>query len=184
MGVLIEQIIEKAVPKSAIFAKIGMILLCLLAAFLMIYTSFGPYAFISLVALIYLTVLVFRNYDAEYEYEYLEGELTVDKIMAKKYRKRMGEFDFKRLAQTSIWPPPIDAAIISIFLPDSPVRFNFTVFGWASPKSMPVIWNSKPSCSAISKLNGTLESSTAIPSKPATTALSVPCPLPVAKKEP
>ncbi|MBR6698326.1 MAG: hypothetical protein IKL73_08740 [Lachnospiraceae bacterium] len=97
MGVLIEQIIEKAVPKSAIFAKIGMILLCLLAAFLMIYTSFGPYAFISLVALIYLTVLVFRNYDAEYEYEYLEGELTVDKIMAKKYRKRMGEFDFKRL---------------------------------------------------------------------------------------
>ena len=37
---------------------------------------------------------------------------------------------------------------------------------------------------AIVKLSGILGSSTCIPSSPARIALSVPCPLPVAKKEP
>ena len=59
-NVLIEQIITRQVPKTAIFVKAGMIALCFLSAFIMV--NFGSYGFVSLVVSIFLTVLVFQNY--------------------------------------------------------------------------------------------------------------------------
>ena len=36
------------------------------------------------------------SYNAEYEYSYVNGSLTIDKIMAKSVRKNVGSFDLTR----------------------------------------------------------------------------------------
>ncbi len=40
---------------------------------------------------------VYLNADLEYEYLYLDKELTVDKIMAKTRRKRVGKYDLNKM---------------------------------------------------------------------------------------
>jgi len=40
---------------------------------------------------------VYLNADLEYEYLYLDKELTVDKVMAKSRRKRMAQYDLNRM---------------------------------------------------------------------------------------
>jgi len=45
---------------------------------------------------IFFTVFVFEYYNAEYEYSYVNGSLTIDKIMAKSVRKNVGSFDLTR----------------------------------------------------------------------------------------
>lgn len=42
------------------------------------------------------TVFVFRYYNAEYEYSLVDGELTVDRIMARTRRKRCGVYDLSK----------------------------------------------------------------------------------------
>ena len=51
---------------------------------------------IVLVVFIFFTVFVFEYYNAEYEYSYVNGNLTIDKIMAKSVRKNVGSFDLTR----------------------------------------------------------------------------------------
>ena len=58
------------------------------------------------------------------------------------------------------------------------------MFGWASLTSLCLISKSSPKPPANSKLSGILISSGSKPKSPATIALSVPCPLPVAANEP
>ena len=48
-------------------------------------------------AMIFLTYLVFRNTDVEYEYQFLDGELQIDKVMHKQARKKMKSFDMKKM---------------------------------------------------------------------------------------
>lgn len=89
----IEQIVPCRPPKSAGLIKALLIVLCFVSLiFLMI-----PYVGAFLTAIVIaVTFFVFRRYNYEYEYAYLDGEMDVDKIIAKSKRKRMASFDFRR----------------------------------------------------------------------------------------
>ena len=81
----VEQIVKVTAPKISIFYRIILVIACLLAA-----------TTIVLVVFIFFTVFVFEYYNAEYEYSYVNGNLTIDKIMAKSVRKNVGSFDLTR----------------------------------------------------------------------------------------
>ena len=89
-----EQIIKVKAPKNAFIFKIIMIIACILAVTTIPQThAFGLLLFVVLVV---FTVFVFRYYNAEYEYSLVDGELTVDRIMARTRRKRCGVYDLSK----------------------------------------------------------------------------------------
>jgi len=92
-NISIEQIIKVNPPKYVKPLKVGMIVLSVLSLILIV-IPFGIFLPIGFVIAI---VLVFRYYDAEYEYALLEKELTVDRISSKSSRRRRGTFNLERL---------------------------------------------------------------------------------------
>ena len=90
----VEQIVKVTAPKISIFYRIILVIACLLAATTIVQT--GWLGVIVLVVFIFFTVFVFEYYNAEYEYSYVNGSLTIDKIMAKSVRKNVGSFDLTR----------------------------------------------------------------------------------------
>lgn len=91
----VEQILKVRQPRKAIFFKGAMIVLSLFSVGLIRFiTGFGV---ILTACFILFTVLLFRYYNAEYEYELVDTELTVDRIMAKASRKRCGVYDVGRM---------------------------------------------------------------------------------------
>ena len=89
-----EQIIKVKAPKNALIFKIIMIIACILAVTTIPQThAFGLLLFVVLVV---FTVFVFRYYNAEYEYSLVDGEFTVDRIMARTRRKRCGVYDLSK----------------------------------------------------------------------------------------
>ena len=48
--------------------------------------------FVILAVGVLLTALVFRNTNIEYEYTFFDGELSIDKVMAKRTRKHLSTF--------------------------------------------------------------------------------------------
>ena len=83
----VEQIVKVTAPKISIFYRIILVIACLLAATTIVQT--GWLGVIVLVVFIFFTVFV-------YEYSYVNGNLTIDKIMAKSVRKNVGSFDLTR----------------------------------------------------------------------------------------
>jgi len=92
-NISIEQIIKVNPPKYVAPLKVGMIVLSVLSL-LFIFIPFGLFLPVGFVI---ATVLIFRYYNAEYEYSLLEKELTVDRITSKSRRKRCGVFNLSRL---------------------------------------------------------------------------------------
>lgn len=92
-NISVEQIIKVKPPKYAVFAKLAMILVCLFSLSFI----FISYLVILTAVLIILTVFVFRYFNAEYEYTLVERELTVDKIIAKSYRRRCGVYNIDKI---------------------------------------------------------------------------------------
>ena len=86
----VEQIVKVTAPKISIFYRIILGIACLLAATTIVQT--GWLGVIVLIIFIFFTVFVFEYYNAEYEYSYVDGSLTIDKIMA----KYVGSFDLTR----------------------------------------------------------------------------------------
>lgn len=63
---------------------------CVVATvFFCFFTLIVPYAFIVLIVLGVLDYFVFQLTDIEYEYLYLDKEISIDRIMAKMKRKRL-----------------------------------------------------------------------------------------------
>ena len=50
---------------------------------------FIPFGFLIPVIMIFVDVFMFRRLDLEFEYLYVNGDLDIDKIMAKQSRKRV-----------------------------------------------------------------------------------------------
>ena len=93
--VRIEQIVKAKQPKYALALKILMIFLCLLS---LTVARFSPAIAVVLTAcFVVFTVLLFRYYDAEFEYTFVEHELMVDRIMAKSSRRKGETFDLNKL---------------------------------------------------------------------------------------
>lgn len=92
-NISIEQIIKVNPPKYVKVLKPVMVVLCVFSlAFIL--TIFGIFL---TVGLIFLTVVVFHYYDAEYEYTLVEKELTIERIVAKSYRRKCGEYNLSRM---------------------------------------------------------------------------------------
>ena len=92
--VSVEQIVKVKPPVYSIVFKIVMIIACVLAV-TTIPSTYGVGVFL-LAAAVVITVIVFKYYNAEYEYSLVEGELTVDKIMARSFRRRCGVYVVSR----------------------------------------------------------------------------------------
>lgn len=93
-NVSVEQIIKVKAPKKAMLYKIIMILACILAVTTI--PSTQTLGLVLVVVLVVFTVFVFRYYNAEYEYSLTDGELTVERIMARTSRKRCGVYSVSK----------------------------------------------------------------------------------------
>lgn len=93
LDVSIEQIIKIKQPEKAKVFKILMIVLCVLSLFFVIYAI----GILTTAILVVLTVFMFRYYDAEYEYIFVDRYMDVDRIMARSSRKRLGTYDFGKM---------------------------------------------------------------------------------------
>ncbi len=76
----------------ALFFGLGVVIVNLLPFVVLIYLA----GFIMMIGLI-------RNLSIEYEYTFVNGDLTIDKIIAKKKRKRMLAFDVKLVEDMGIY---------------------------------------------------------------------------------
>lgn len=90
----VEQIVKVTAPKISVFYRIVLVIACLIAATTIVQT--GWLGVVVLVVFVLFTVFVFEYYNSEYEYTYVDGSLTIDKIMAKSVRKNVGSFDLTR----------------------------------------------------------------------------------------
>ncbi len=93
-NVSVEQIIKTKPPKVSLLFKAVAIIACILAATTI--PSTYVLGLMLLVVFVVCTVLLFKYYDAEYEYSLMDGELTVDKIMARTMRKRCGVYSMSK----------------------------------------------------------------------------------------
>ncbi len=68
-----------------------------ISAALLSLTGAGMIALVAAVVLGILTYIIWLNTDIEYEYLYLDKELSIDKIMSKTKRKRAATFQIDRM---------------------------------------------------------------------------------------
>lgn len=98
--VFIEQLIKRKISGLGILFRV---LICAVVAFLallmmfvfMVAGFYAMYVFFFVVLFCYLSYKVFQYTDIEYEYSYLNGEITVDKIKGQLRRKNVEVFDIK-----------------------------------------------------------------------------------------
>lgn len=94
-----EWIVKKKAPSWGFAVKVLLIILTVLIA---VFAMVIPLLFIVAIALGYLTYRLSLNWNLEYEYTYVNGELDIDKIMAKSRRKRCAVLSME---QTEIVAP-------------------------------------------------------------------------------
>ena len=68
----------------------------LAVAFIFLGFIFSPALIVGLLMAV-IAYFVYMNAELEYEYLYLDKELTVDKVMAKTKRKRVAQYDLNRM---------------------------------------------------------------------------------------
>lgn len=96
-----ETYVECLVAKKPSFAK--RLLKTLLIMFTVVFFLLGMVTVLSIVALIIAIVFgvgayfAYMNADIEYEYLYLDKEISIDKVMAKSRRKRIVSYDVNRM---------------------------------------------------------------------------------------
>lgn len=91
--VFVEQIIKRKTSMSGIAIRIICILLVIAGFFSMLFL--GVLGLTITALLIYLTYMAWSYTSIEYEYSFLNGELSVDKIMGQRKRKTIASFDIK-----------------------------------------------------------------------------------------
>lgn len=89
-----EQLVKRKATGTTVLAKAGLVILTAASFILVMHI---PFAIIVPLLLIALDVYLFRNMDVEYEYLFVNGELDIDKIMAKSRRKRVFSTDVSEL---------------------------------------------------------------------------------------
>ncbi len=83
-----EQLVKQKTKASSVLAKIVLIVVTALSFFLVL---LFPMAMIVPVIMIAVDMFLFKRFDLEFEYLYVNGDLDIDKIMAKQKRKRVFE---------------------------------------------------------------------------------------------
>lgn len=89
-----EQLVKQKTKMSSIVVKAALIAVTAVLVFIAL---MFPLAMILPVIMIVVDVLMFRRFDLEFEYLYVNGDLDIDKIMAKQKRKRVFETNVRNL---------------------------------------------------------------------------------------
>ncbi len=90
----VEWMVKKKTPAYMAFLKILTIMLAV--CFIVVGFVFLPALLIGIVMAV-AAYFVYLNSDLEYEYLYVDKELTVDKVMAKSRRKRVAVFELDKM---------------------------------------------------------------------------------------
>ncbi len=104
----IEQMVRKQATGPDILKKIGVALAAALICGLVspfILSQFGSFAMILCVGVIWFAFRVITSFNVEYEYIVTNGELDVDKIMAKRSRKRLLTVKFSSFKTFELFKP-------------------------------------------------------------------------------
>ncbi|MBO5279548.1 MAG: hypothetical protein J6B06_08685 [Lachnospiraceae bacterium] len=89
-----EWIVKKKSPSWAFAAKVALVIV---TAILVLLSMMGfVILLIPAVVVGYLTYRLSMNWDLEYEYTFVKGEIDIDKIMAKSRRKRCAVFNMEQ----------------------------------------------------------------------------------------
>ncbi len=90
----VEWLVKKKTPAYMAFLKILTIMLAV--CFIVVGFLFLPALLIGVVMAV-AAYFVYLNADLEYEYLYVDKELTIDKVMAKSRRKRVAVFELDKM---------------------------------------------------------------------------------------
>lgn len=82
----VEQLVKRKTTGKDILIKAAMIALTAVTCF---FSMLIPFLFILTIVFVGLDIFVFQQTNVEYEYFYMNGDLDIDKIMAKQRRKRI-----------------------------------------------------------------------------------------------
>lgn len=83
-----EWLVKRKPPVYALAVKAVMVVLCLISLFVALTTMLGIILFLVVGAAAYF---VFQNMNLEFEYLYVNGQLSIDKIMGRSRRKQVWE---------------------------------------------------------------------------------------------
>ena len=90
--------VEVLVPrKKNPLVGVGRILMYLLAIVCFLLTFAKGVFFVGVIAFACLAYFVFPRFDIEYEYLYLDKELSIDKIMSKEKRAKVMDIDLEKM---------------------------------------------------------------------------------------
>lgn len=89
-----EQLVKQKTTASTVLAKTVLIAVTA-ASFGLVYLI--PFAIIAPVIMILIDIVCFKRMDLEFEYLYVNGDLDIDKIMAKQKRKKVFETNVKNI---------------------------------------------------------------------------------------
>ncbi len=114
--VVFEQIIKKRFEPKDYLKIFGYIFMCvILPMFLVvilagivgaeIIIAYGAIIILVFIGLIALAVKLIKNSFYEYEYLFVNGEMTIDKIIAKSKRSRMLNFEVKLVEEMGVYEP-------------------------------------------------------------------------------
>lgn len=113
--VVFEQIVKKKFETKDYLKALLYIILCMIAPALFVFVlslifspgvvlvNLLPFVVLVYIAAFIMMVGLIRNLSIEYEYTFVNGDLTIDKIIAKKKRKRMVAFDVKLVEDMGIY---------------------------------------------------------------------------------
>ncbi|MGN0401863.1 MAG: DUF6106 family protein [Acetatifactor sp.] len=93
----VECLVKKKTSPAAVFGKY---LLWMLAVVFLLLSFMNAFAFLPLIIAVAIGVAAYfvsMHTDLEYEYLYLDKELTIDKVMAKTSRKRVAVYQLDRM---------------------------------------------------------------------------------------
>lgn len=90
----VECLVKKKSNTAMKFFKVLSVMLAV--AFVLVGIFFWPALIVGL-AMSVAAYFIYLNADLEYEYLYLDKEITVDKVMAKTKRKRVAKYDMGRM---------------------------------------------------------------------------------------
>lgn len=132
--VFIEQLVKKKSTGIDMLKRVGIILgvivICVVAA-PFIFTQFGSFAMLLCAGAIWFGFRLMTSLNTEYEYIVTNGELDVDKIMAKRTRKRLITVKFSTFKTFELFKPEqlqgtYAAKIMACDTPDSKTTYSAT----------------------------------------------------------
>lgn len=91
--VFVEQILKRKISISGLLLRVLSIFVVLIGVMSMLFL--GMLGFTLTVLLAYAAYMVWSYTSVEYEYSFLNGDLTIDKIMGQRKRKSVADYDIK-----------------------------------------------------------------------------------------